>query len=227
MARAKSTRKPSAAAKAKAAPARRRRAPEVARQEILDAAERLLRAHNPDSIGLKEVAVAAEVSHALVTHYFGTYTGLVEAVLLQRQAAVREAMLAHIETAALPIDGRAMLEALFTLVEDPLHLKLWLWLRATERPAGQELFPFRDQGLRRFVDVMVARRSAAQPDIDAEALRKRLELSLMVVISAAHGYAIGKGALAATLGYSASPELDAAFRQTLGDMVFASLPPPR
>src|SRR5512146_84748 len=68
---------------------RRRRAPEVARQELLDAAERVFAAHHPDQVGLKDVAREAGVSHALITHYFGTYAGLIEAALERRVRALR------------------------------------------------------------------------------------------------------------------------------------------
>ena len=56
---------------------RRRRSPELARQELLDAAERLFRDLPPDQVGLKDIGREADVSHALVTHYFGTYVGVV------------------------------------------------------------------------------------------------------------------------------------------------------
>src|SRR6185312_12580404 len=49
---------------------RRRRAPETARQEILDAAERVFARLHPDEAGLKVVGREAGVSHALITHYF-------------------------------------------------------------------------------------------------------------------------------------------------------------
>src|SRR5262249_27617645 len=70
---------------------RRRRTPERARQEILDAAERVFARSQPDQVGLKEVAREAGVSHALITHYFGTYAGLLEAALERRIRATREA----------------------------------------------------------------------------------------------------------------------------------------
>src|SRR4051812_23836783 len=69
---------------------RRRRSPELARQELLDAAERVFAGAQPDQVGLKEVAHEAGVSHALITHYFGTYAGLLEAALARRQTAMRE-----------------------------------------------------------------------------------------------------------------------------------------
>ncbi len=221
----KSTKSP---AKTKKAPAstRRRRSPELARQEILDAAEALFRAHNPEAIGLKEVARAAGVSHALVTHYFGTYAGLVEAVLLRCQTALRDTILEKLKTAVPTRDRRPVLDAFFAMLEDPLLMKLWFWARATERAENKELQLFRAQSLHLLVDLLAARHLAVQPQLDPVVLRERLTLGLMVVISAAHGYVIGKREFAAALGRESSPELDAAFRKTLGDMLFAYLPPP-
>ncbi|HZJ68032.1 MAG TPA: helix-turn-helix domain-containing protein [Kofleriaceae bacterium] len=46
-----------------------RRSPEEARTHILDAADAVFRDHLPDAVGLREIAVAAGVSHGLVTHY--------------------------------------------------------------------------------------------------------------------------------------------------------------
>src|SRR5262245_23077588 len=69
---------------------RRRRAPEVAKLELLDAAERVFADNQPDQVGLKDIAREAGTSHALITHYFGTYAGLVEATLERRMNAMRE-----------------------------------------------------------------------------------------------------------------------------------------
>src|SRR6185503_18656066 len=78
---------------------RRRRSPEIARQEILDAAERVFTAFQPDQVGLKEVAREAGVSHALITHYFGTYAGLIEAALERRLRTLRETTLNRLREA--------------------------------------------------------------------------------------------------------------------------------
>ena len=59
---------------------RRRRSPELAKQEIMDAAERVFVEFQPDQVGLKDVAREAGVSHALITHYFGTFANMIEAV---------------------------------------------------------------------------------------------------------------------------------------------------
>src|SRR4051812_7769023 len=93
-------RNPRQAARRRTPPtARRRRAPELARQEILDAAERVFGESQPDRVGLKEVAAEAGVSHALITHYFGTYAGLIEAAHERRLRALRETMLIRLRVA--------------------------------------------------------------------------------------------------------------------------------
>ncbi|HHH11020.1 MAG TPA: TetR/AcrR family transcriptional regulator, partial [Sorangium sp.] len=67
-----------------------RRSPEEARSHILAAARRVFAVQGPDAVGLKEVAREARVSHGLITHYFGRYEALVEAVL--EEAAWRTQM---------------------------------------------------------------------------------------------------------------------------------------
>ena len=86
-----------------------RRSPDEARTLILDAADRVFAKKLPDAVGLKDVAREAGVSHALVTHYFGTYDGLVEATLerrfhqMMRHGALEEVrtMLPHWQPSAL------------------------------------------------------------------------------------------------------------------------------
>src|SRR5438105_1111177 len=71
-----------------------RRTPEDARALIMDATEGLFRTKLPDTVGLAAVARAAGVSHALVSHYYGTYEALVEAALERRVSRVREELVA-------------------------------------------------------------------------------------------------------------------------------------
>ena len=119
---------------------RRRRTPEAARGEILDAAERVLSTHAPDAVGLAEVAGAAGVSLALVSHYFGTYVGVVDAVLERRRAAVRVGVLARLAQADAP-DVDELLAALFEALSDRAFVRLSLWALAAERPSASEAFP--------------------------------------------------------------------------------------
>src|ERR1700733_2782929 len=121
-------------------PVRRRRTPEAARQELLDAADRAFGAVPPDHVGLVDVAREAGVSHALITHYFGTYAGLIEAALERRIRRLREQILTKLrETGALgrPVE---VLAVLFKSLEDPVHVRLVKWTLASDRPSAARAF---------------------------------------------------------------------------------------
>ena len=212
------TRKPFARRLADTLP-RRRRSPELARQEILDAAERVFARFQPDQVGLKEVAREAGVSHALITHYFGTYAGLIEAALERRLRALREAALSRLrEAGALSRPGE-LLGLMFDALEDPVHLRLMRWLLASERPAAATAFGLHDRGLATIAG-QVARALDAQP---SAALVREVELTLLTAVSAAYGYALAKHALVGALGREPSSELDVQVRDTLAVMVHAHL----
>lgn len=59
---------------------RRRRSPEVARREILDAAQRLLSSGGPDAIRLQDIARDVGISHPTILHHFGSRDGLIRAL---------------------------------------------------------------------------------------------------------------------------------------------------
>jgi AcrR family transcriptional regulator len=198
---------------------RRRRAPELAREEILAAAERVYVEFQPDQVGLKDIATEAGVSHALITHYFGTYAGLVEATLERRIRAVRERILERLrDTSVLQRPGE-LLALLFRALEDPLHLRLTRWLLASERPGATHAFALRDQGLR-----LVAHQVAVALDpTPSPELLSKIELAMLCSVSAAYGYAIGKYPLVTALGRQVSHELDEQVHATLTAMVQAHL----
>jgi len=196
---------------------RRRRAPEVAQQELLDAAERVFARAHPDHVGLKDVARDAGVSHGLIIHYFGSYAGLVEASFERKVRALRERILARLQTATALLPGE-LLQMLFQALEDPVFLRLTRWMFASERPAAGNL-AMRDQGL-----AVIARHIAgALESRPSHELVQQLELMLLCAVSAAYGYAMGKYALAAALGRKVSPELDDQMRQTLTEMIQSHL----
>lgn len=210
------TRKPFSSRQARTAP-RRRRSPELARQELLDAAERVFAASQPDQVGLKEVAREAGVSHALITHYFGTYAGLLEAALERRLTAMRDLLLVRMREP----DGLArpseLLEIVFRTLEDPVHLRLIRWLFASERPAASHAFGLQRRGIA-MVAEQLARTLAPEPN---QTLLHELEITLLTAVAAAYGYAIAKHALAGALGLDPSSQLDDEVRHTLGAMVQA------
>lgn len=194
---------------------RRRRPPELARQEILDAAERVFAAFQPDQVGLKEVAREAGVSHALITHYFGTYAGLLEATLERRLRVMRQEVLARLREPSALERPNELLGLLFRTLQDPVHLRLMRWLVASERPAATHAFGIQDRGLG-VISEQVAR--ALAPDADRRLIHE-VELTLLTAVAAAYGYAIAKDGLIGALGRKPSPELDDEVRQTLAQMV--------
>lgn len=198
---------------------RRRRDPETARAEILDAAERVLAASRPDAVGLKEVAKAAGVSHALVSHYFGTYVEVVDEVLARRVRKLRAMALGRLADPGALMDMEGLLDTLFGALEDPLYVRLSLWAMAAERPSGYVSFPFRDRGMRIFAEAATARVQQARPELDAEALRQRVELALVIANGAAYGYTIGKESWLAALAREPSLDFDRALREALGGML--------
>ena len=125
---------------------RRRRSPELARTELLDAAERLFRDLPPDKIGLKDVAREAEVSHALITHYFGTFDGLVEKVFERRTQRLRAVIIERLTTTGISNAGE-LIAILFTTFDDPVHLRLMKWLLASESGSVVHALALRDRGI--------------------------------------------------------------------------------
>jgi AcrR family transcriptional regulator len=200
-------------------PPRRRRDPETARAEILDAAERLLGESPPSAVGLKEVAAAAGVSHALVSHYFGTFAELIESVLMRRIRALRADALGRIADPVVLVDIDAMLDALFGVISDPLYVRLSLWALAAERPSGPASFIFREQGMRIVAEASTERILRARPDLAPGPLRERVERALVIANSAAYGYTVGKGAWMDALGREPSAAFDLSVKRALGEML--------
>ena len=73
-----------------------RRTPEAARENIIQAARRLLIEEGPRSLKLQRVGKEAGVSHASVIHYFGTIDGLTLAVVKDNHRKRREALRAEL-----------------------------------------------------------------------------------------------------------------------------------
>lgn len=193
---------------------RRRRSPELARQELLDAAERLFRDLPPDQVGLKDIGREADVSHALVTHYFGTYVGVVEAVFERRTRALRERILERLAQGGIS-DAETLIDMLFTAFDDPVHLRLMKWMVASEGHNASHALALRDRGLA-LVAAQVTH--ALDPNAGPE-IKERVELALVTTVAAAFGYAATKLSLASGLGQPTSVELDRGVRRTLAAML--------
>jgi TetR/AcrR family transcriptional regulator, repressor for neighboring sulfatase len=199
---------------------RRRRTPDQARAEILDAATGVIAERGPDGTSLRQVADAAGVTHGLVAHYFGTYQGLVRAVLQraieQQRARIRERMRAE---GGIPY-ATTVMDLLFATLADERYVRLWAW---TMLHPDEGRTPF--EGLAGFVDafekgVRIAFETHDQQPPD----RARIESVVLLGLSASYGYALGRRSWLAGLGHDPSaPDADAAFAATLTSAVAAHL----
>lgn len=194
---------------------RRRRDPELARQELLDVAERVFARVGPEEAGLKIVADEAGVSHALITHYFGTYAGLVEATLERRVRALRERMMVRMREAGALARPGELLGMLFDALEDPVHLRLMKWMIANERP-GVHTLALQERGIQ-----LIARQVADElvPAGPPPEMIATIEEALATAVAAAFGWAMSKNPIAGAIGRPLTPALRARIQATLAGMV--------
>lgn len=184
-------------------PPRARRSPDEARALIVAAAERVFTARGPDAVGLKEVAAEAGVSHALVTHYFGTYDGLVEAVLEGQSQAIRHELLGRV--ASSPDEGpAAWIAHAFATLGDGGHGRLLAWAFLSGRTERSDFFVHRERGLATVADALEAWAATQGRTLD----REQLEVDLLLTVTAALGYSIGRTVLWGGLGREASAPRD-------------------
>jgi len=198
-----------------------RRSPDEARALILDAATELLGQRGPDGVGLKDVARKAGVSHALVTHYFGTIDGLIDAALESHAERQRNVLIAEI--LGRPDAGpREWLERWFVWVNRPAPARLLAWSFMTGRIAQRDFFSRRTRGAKRVGDAIEAR-LASEPG--ALALpREDLDFAILLIMAATHGYAIGKEGYWPALGVDeVGDEQDRFFFDRLADLALGML----
>jgi TetR/AcrR family transcriptional regulator, repressor for neighboring sulfatase len=195
---------------------RRRRAPEVARTELLDAAERVFAKSPPDQVGLKDVAKAAGTSHGLITHYFGTYDGLIAAALIRRTTALRERVFVALQDPANLTKPETLVDMLFDVYQDPVHLRLMNHLIAVESPDSAHALSLQHRGIEQ-VAARIA--DALRPQGSTQAYRDSIALGLMLAVAAAFGYAATRHSLAGAIGKPVTVELDRDVRRTLAQMV--------
>ncbi len=200
-----------------------RRSPEEARALILDAADRVFSQHLPDAAGLKEVAREAGVSHALVTHYFKTYAGLVEATLERRFARLRAMLMGELfvviertkEGGGTTADLLAAYrEGIKTAASDQVTVRLATWAMMSGFTAQEDFFTHRVQGLRLLADALEQRTDVARED---------LEFCLVASFALTVVWTVGGSALAGALGRKKTASSGAAFDGRVARMIDAYL----
>jgi AcrR family transcriptional regulator len=199
---------------------RRRRTPELAREEILDAAERVFTHARPDEVGLKDVARSAGISHALITHYFGTYAGLVAATLVRRTRRMRGRILAALrEIGSLRRPGE-LLGMLFATLDDPVHVRLLKWHVANGAAIGA--LALEDRGIA-LIAHEVAGALDPHPNHGGARTLETVELALLAVVASAYGFAMMQAPLADAIGRAEDAELSGRLQQTLVAMLASYL----
>jgi AcrR family transcriptional regulator len=111
-----------------------RRSPDEARKHILDSAVRIFSKHGPAACTLKDVAAEAGISHALITHYFGTYEALVEAAIGEAMGKVRERLITRMMKLQKPTPD-TMVQLYLDIALEPWYGRLVSWAFLNDRDA--------------------------------------------------------------------------------------------
>ena len=151
---------------------RRRRTPEEARSEILDAAERLLVTEGLKAMTLQNVAREVGISHPGVLHHFRSTDRLAQALHERVSRRIRGDLLALTNSSEASDRTAAILQALEAL-SDPHKGRLLAWLVAT----GRDPFPeATETGLKQVAEAL------AKPGSDLEEVRYKLMLMVLAMV---------------------------------------------
>ena len=109
---------------------RRRRTADVARREILEAAERRLGQSGPQGLRLQDVAADVGISHPAVLHHFGNREGLVHAVIERAIVGLQEDLVRSLSETPQgdKPDTAALFERVFETLFDRGYGRLMAWL---------------------------------------------------------------------------------------------------
>jgi len=148
-------------------PARVRRPAERAREEILDAAERLLVADGPAALRVQAVASEVGVTDANVHYHFGSRDALLDAVLRRAARRVRDDVAEMLEgwepEPAAVVELAELLRSLYT---DRGYARITAWLAlAGWRPSGSGLLRAQTEALHRRRAEQLAAVGKASPDL--------------------------------------------------------------
>jgi AcrR family transcriptional regulator len=191
-----------------------RREPEEAKGLIVDAAERVFAERGPDAVGLKDVAREAGVSHALVSHYFGTFEGLVDVVLERHTTRLRSQILAAVAEAGGEFRPGELLRRFWDAIADPATARLMAWAVLSGRLGDADFFPSRAQNLRIAADAIEERIGRF-----ARASREDIEFVVMLCMALSWGYALLKEPLYLGMGRPLTAAAQEDFRDRVAELV--------
>ena len=140
-----------------AKPKRRRRTPEAARREILDAAGQRLKNDGPDGLRLQTIAGDLGISHSSILHHFGSRDGLLEALSVDAFQVLDRDLRSALEAPDETEPTVDLVEKIARILGERGHARLLAWqlmngrLRLetgpTEDPAGRGLGRDQTNGL--------------------------------------------------------------------------------
>jgi AcrR family transcriptional regulator len=189
-----------------------RRSPEDARQHILDAAVRTLSKHGPAACGLKDVAAAAGVSHALITHYFGTYEALAKAAVAEAMRQLRERLITRMMTLKKPRPDE-MVQLYLDIALEPWYGRLVSWAFLNDHDVTSTYVKQMVPDMK----LMAAATEYVFSDNPSGAPnREQAEALLVSVWATVVGYVAGNAFFWHALGRKPGPARDRAVREMLG-----------
>lgn len=206
--------------RAAAAAPRRRRTAAVARDEILDAAERRLARSGPEGIRLKEIAADVGISHPTLLHHFGNRQGLVEALAERTMSDLANDLIDAIAAPDVIEGAPAALERVYRVLGDTGHARLLVWraLAGWTKRSGIE-----GRLLWSLIDALHARRTEIfQARNDEPPAYRDTAFTALIAVFATLGEAVVGGLFLSEVSGGARPTRRA-FRAWLVDRVLERL----
>jgi AcrR family transcriptional regulator len=189
-----------------------RRSPEDARQHILQAAVRTLSKKGPSACGLKDVAAEAGISHALITHYFGTYEALVETAVGEAMRQLRERLITRIMKLQKPTPD-TIAQLYLDIALEPWYGRLVSWAFFNDLEVSSTY-------VKQLVPQMKLMAAATEyvfsDNPRGVPTREQAEALLVAVWSMVVGYVAGNAFFWHALGRKPGPARDRAVRDMLG-----------
>jgi AcrR family transcriptional regulator len=108
-------------------PRRRRRTPESARREILDAAERQLMKKGPDGLRLQSIAADLGISHSSILHHFGSRDGLLDALSLDAFHVLERDLKKALDSPPEDDSASDLFEKIARILGERGHARLLAW----------------------------------------------------------------------------------------------------
>lgn len=120
---------------------RRRRSAEVARHEILDAAQRLLSNKGPEAIRLQDIARDVGISHPTILHHFGSRDGLIRALDVRAIHALTDDVAEMLQSQEAPNSGVELVERVAQTMDQQGLARLIAWWAMREPEPEPESLP--------------------------------------------------------------------------------------